>query len=112
MAILEEATGGKLAAAYGNLVKSVYLGTDGVVSPWEFKKMIGKKAPVFSGYSQQDSMELLSYLLDGLHEDLNQIKEKPIVPSIDLESEDNPEENANTFWRGHLQRKGQSHSSD
>lgn len=93
-----------MAAAYGNLVKSVFLGTEGAVSPWEFKKMIAKKAPVFSGYSQQDSMELLSYLLDGLHEDLNQIKNKPILPSIDLESEENPEENANRFWNSHLQR--------
>lgn len=93
-----------MAAAYGNLVKKVFLGSENAVSPWDFKKMIAKKAPLFSGYSQQDSMELLSYLLDGLHEDLNQIKEKPILPSIDLESEENPEENASKFWSSHLQR--------
>lgn len=33
----------------------------------------------FYGYSQQDSLEFLNYLLDGLHEDLNRVKEKPII---------------------------------
>lgn len=41
--------------------------------------MIGEFAPRFNGYSQQDSQELTSFLLDGLHEDLNRIKKKPYV---------------------------------
>ena len=36
-------------------------------------------APRFSGHHQQDSQELLTFLLDGLHEDLNLVKEKPYV---------------------------------
>lgn len=40
---------------------------------------VGKFAPQFSGYQQQDSQELLAFLLDGLHEDLNRIKKKPYV---------------------------------
>ena len=32
---------------------------------------IGKYAPRFNGFQQHDSQELLSFLLDGLHEDLN-----------------------------------------
>ena len=31
------------------------------------------------GYAQHDSQELLAFLLDGLHEDLNLVKEKPYV---------------------------------
>ena len=30
-------------------------------------------------YQQQDSQELMAFLLDGLHEDLNRIKRKPYV---------------------------------
>lgn len=41
--------------------------------------MIGQFAPRFNGYSQQDSQELLSFLLDGLHEDLNRIHNKPYI---------------------------------
>merc|ERR1719245_1186179 len=47
------------------------------VAPKSFKKAIGKVAPRFDGYQQQDSQEFLTFLLDGLHEDLNRIKDKP-----------------------------------
>lgn len=36
-----------------------------------FQWTIGKYAPRFNGFQQHDSQELLSFLLDGLHEDLN-----------------------------------------
>ena len=32
---------------------------------------IGRYAPQFNGFQQQDAQELLNFLLDGLHEDLN-----------------------------------------
>ena len=41
--------------------------------------IVGKFAPQFSGYQQQDSHELLAFLLDGLHEDLNLVLKKPYV---------------------------------
>ena len=34
---------------------------------------IGKYAPRFNGYQQHDAQELLAFLLDGLHEDLNRV---------------------------------------
>lgn len=36
-------------------------------------------ASQFSGYAQHDSHELLVFLLDGLHEDLNRVKDKPYI---------------------------------
>ena len=48
--------------------------------------MIGRHAPQFSGYAQQDSHELLAFLLDGLHEDLNLVKKKPYV-DMDITTE-------------------------
>ena len=41
--------------------------------------VVGKFAPQFSGYQQHDSHELLAFLLDGLHEDLNLVRKKPFV---------------------------------
>jgi ubiquitin C-terminal hydrolase len=38
---------------------------------------------MFSGYAQHDSQELFSFLVDGIHEDLNRIKKKPYVESVD-----------------------------
>lgn len=40
---------------------------------------IGKYAPRFNGSQQHDSQELLAFLLDGLHEDLNRVHDKPYV---------------------------------
>ena len=44
---------------------------------------VGRFAPQFSGYQQHDSQELLTFLLDGLHEDLNRIKKKPYIEMTD-----------------------------
>ena len=43
---------------------------------------------MFAGYGQQDSQEFMSFLVDGLHEDLNRIKKKPYI--------ENPESDDNT----------------
>ena len=51
-----------------------------------FQSKVGMFAPRFSGFQQHDSQELLSFLLDGLHEDLNRVKKKPY---IEVEDSDN-----------------------
>ena len=56
---------------------------------------VGRFAPQFSGYQQQDSQELLAFLLDGLHEDLNRVKKKPYLALKD--DEGRPDEVALTF---------------
>jgi len=38
---------------------------------------------MFSGYGQHDSQEFFSFLVDGLHYDLNRIEKKPFVESVD-----------------------------
>ncbi len=44
----------------------------------------------FTDFQQHDSQEFLSFLLDGLHEDLNRVHEKPYVELKD--SDDRPDE--------------------
>lgn len=55
-----------------------------------FQYSVGRFAPQFSGYQQQDSQELMAFLLDGLHEDLNRIKKKPYVELKD--ADDRPDD--------------------
>ncbi len=71
--------GGKLADAFGALMDKLWRGNVGSVTPRAFKAELARFAPQFGGYAQQDSQELLAFLLDGLHEDLNRIKQKPYV---------------------------------
>ena len=55
------------------------------------------------GYAQQDSQELLAFLLDGLHEDLNRILKKPYIPEDDRPGRTD-EELAAEAWANYLKR--------
>ncbi|XP_006030470.1 ubiquitin carboxyl-terminal hydrolase 8 isoform X2 [Alligator sinensis] len=62
---------GEVAEEFGVIMKALWTGQYKFISPKDFKTTIGKINDQFAGYSQQDSQELLLFLMDGLHEDLN-----------------------------------------
>ncbi|CAB9517157.1 Ubiquitin carboxyl-terminal hydrolase Usp2 [Seminavis robusta] len=96
-------TGGKLATAYAQLLKEMWLSNKTVVRPVQFKKQLSKFAPQFSGTYQHDAQELLSFLLDGIHEDLNRVKDKPYVEDRDCDGK-NDEADAIEAWKNYLRR--------
>ena len=88
---------GKLATAYYSLLEDLWLGKDTKTAPYDLKRVLGKRVARFSGYGQQDSCELLNYLLDLIHEDLNRVKKKPYVEMPD--SDGRPDaELSKLFW--------------
>ncbi|KRX10757.1 hypothetical protein PPERSA_04924 [Pseudocohnilembus persalinus] len=92
-----------LAGSYYEILVNLWQGKDRCFQPWNFKKIVGNYAPQFSGYSQQDAQELLSYLLDGLHEDLNRVKIKPFVEQIESDGR-NDNKVAIQSWNNYLKR--------
>lgn len=79
---------GAIARAYGFLLKQIYkVPPPSTVAPRSFKEVVGRCAPQFSGWGQQDTQEFLGFLLDGLQEDLNRIKKKPYIPKPDSTDE-------------------------
>lgn len=74
---------GKVAQSYGKLIKELWGDAYSTVVPRDLKDTIGEFQPQFAGYQQQDSQELLQFLLDGLHEDLNRVKKKPFTSTIE-----------------------------
>lgn len=70
---------GRIAEAYGDMIKNMWSGNMDCFTPRNFKFEVGSFAPQFSGYAQQDSQELMAFLLDGLHEDFNRITNKPYI---------------------------------
>lgn len=81
----------------------MFCGQFRVVCPSSFKQTIGEFQPRFAGYQQQDSSELITFILDGLHEDLNRVKKKPQTPSV--ESRGRPDAVVATeAWERHLLR--------
>ncbi|XP_030632094.1 ubiquitin carboxyl-terminal hydrolase 32 isoform X1 [Chanos chanos] len=94
---------GHMAKCYGDLVQELWSGTQKNVAPLKLRWTIAKYAPRFNGFQQQDSQELLAFLLDGLHEDLNRVHEKPYVELKD--SDGRPDlEVATEAWENHLRR--------
>ncbi|BGP01124.1 Ubiquitin carboxyl-terminal hydrolase [Rhodotorula toruloides ATCC 204091] len=97
---------GQVAEAFGQLIERLWNGTGSSVAPREFKQALARFAPQFSGYGQQDSQELLAFLLDGTHEDLNRIKKKPATEAPDWEGGGDKEmvELAKTCWEQYRSR--------
>ncbi|KAM5559288.1 ubiquitin carboxyl-terminal hydrolase 8-like [Rosa sericea] len=94
---------GELAFAFGELLRRLWAPGARPVAPRMFKQKLASFAPQFSGYNQHDSQELLAFLLDGLHEDLNRVKCKPYFEAKDAEGRPD-EEVAEEYWRNHLAR--------
>ena len=64
---------GEVAEEFGVIMKALWSGLYKIISARDFKITIGKINDQFSGCEQQDSQELLLFLMDGLHEDLNKV---------------------------------------
>ncbi|TYJ15884.1 hypothetical protein E1A91_A10G212700v1 [Gossypium mustelinum] len=94
---------GELALAFGELLRKLWAPGRTPVAPRPFKAKLARFAPQFSGYNQHDSQELLAFLLDGLHEDLNRVKHKPYVNSRDADGRPD-EEVADEYWANHIAR--------
>lgn len=52
--------------------------------PTTLKKVVSQYAPMFAGHQQHDASELMSFLLDGIHEDLNRVHKKVFADHIAL----------------------------
>ncbi|OMP14224.1 Peptidase C19, ubiquitin carboxyl-terminal hydrolase 2 [Corchorus olitorius] len=94
---------GEIASAFGDLLRKLWAPGATPVAPRTFKSKLARFAPQFSGFNQHDSQELLAFLLDGLHEDLNRVKSKPYVEVKDGDDRKD-EEVADEYWQNHLAR--------
>lgn len=99
---------GAIAETFGALLNRIWApnSKSSSYSPREFKQQLQRFAPQFSGYQQHDSQELVAFLLDGLHEDLNRVLKKPYVEKPDWEGGGDRElvALAQKSWEGYMQR--------
>ena len=97
-------SGGKLVQEFARLIEQVWMRPmHRVITPRDLKYVIGQHQPMFMGYQQQDSQELVTFLLDGLHEDLNLVKQKPYTEAI--EANGRPDDLVSQLcWEQHLLR--------
>ncbi|KAG1684339.1 Ubiquitin carboxyl-terminal hydrolase 32 [Nymphon striatum] len=94
---------GHIAKRYGDLVQDLWSATMKTIAPLKLRWTIGKCAPRFNGFQQHDCQELLAFLLDGLHEDLNRVHVKPYTELKD--SNGRPDVIvAQEAWENHILR--------
>jgi ubiquitin C-terminal hydrolase len=97
-------TGGKLAQAYADTMKELWMPSGRSCSSKDLKRAIAQFAPRFAGCSQHDAQEFLAYLLDGLHEDLNRVKDAPYVEMPDVSDGDHIRVAGARAWDYHGRR--------
>jgi ubiquitin carboxyl-terminal hydrolase 4/11/15 len=95
---------GDVAQAYGDLIHEMWSGRIGSYAPKSLKNSVARYAPQFGGYAQQDSQEFMSFLLDGLHEDLNQVKNKLYMDKKDEDREADDHTLAAEQWEYYRKR--------
>ncbi|EDO39905.1 predicted protein [Nematostella vectensis] len=94
---------GHIARRYGDLVEDLWSGSSRSLAPLKLRWTIGRYAPRFNGFQQHDAQEFLSFLLDGLHEDLNRVHDKPYVELKDSDGRLD-EIVAQEAWDNHIKR--------
>jgi ubiquitin carboxyl-terminal hydrolase 6/32 len=100
-------TNGHVAKRFGDLVRDMWAASNAkTIAPIKLRWTISRYSQNFSGFQQQDSQELLAFLLDGLHEDLNRVM---IKPYDELKDSDGRPDNvvAQEAWQNH-ERRNQS----
>ena len=76
-------TGGKILEEFADLMRVMWSGKFGARAPQRFRSVLTKCRPRYSGANQQDVPELLTDILDMLHEDANRVKKKPYVEALE-----------------------------
>ena len=90
-------TRGEVAVEYAELVRALWSGQFKSISPVDLKRIVGKYRQAFAGYSQQDAHEFYSFLMDMLHNDVNEIKHKVKLPELEFDKMDE-NEGADMAW--------------
>lgn len=87
-------TQGILTTNFVKLLSSMLANAGRYFTPLDFKKVAGSLSPgqQFASFDQQDCLEFLNFVLDGLHEDLNQMssigpEEKRLITELTPEQE-------------------------
>ena len=77
---------GKLAKCFSVILRKLWSGEYKYFSPKKLMEIVAKRSKNFDGNSQHDAHEFMSYLVDGLHEDLNRVRKKPATKPVEMEN--------------------------
>lgn len=98
-------SGGDIAKAYYSLISELWKGNSSSLSPWDFRQIFIRFVKQFVGFTQHDSHEMLAFMLDTLHEDLNRIKNKPYQELNEKSKDESDDQASLRWWESHLKRE-------
>ena len=78
---------GEIAKAFATIAQQLW-NSQQVVVPKGYRHTIAKLSEQFAGDQQQDAQEYINFLLDGLHEGTNLVKNKPYIPNPDSDNKE------------------------
>ena len=97
-------SGGEIAESYAELLTKLWKETKDYINPLEFFKTFVTHVKLFANNSQHDSHEMLIYLLEKLHEDLNRNKEKQYIELNEKGENEDDISACNRWWETHQKR--------
>jgi len=80
-------TKGIMAKFFAELAQSVFQKSNSIYEPRNFKIAVGSINSMFKNDEEQDCSEFLNFVLDGLHEDLNEAGNRPRLKELTEEEE-------------------------
>ena len=97
-------TRGQLAQSFGALICKLWDYQYGTVPSTGLWKAMGSFKCCFEEYQQQDAQEFLAGILDGLHEDYNEVTDRILVPKFEPSEATPIEDVADECWKRYLLR--------
>ncbi|KAK6734014.1 hypothetical protein RB195_017656 [Necator americanus] len=94
---------GRLADAFADFMRLMWNCQNRAIEPAKIKELVAEKASQFANFAQHDAHEFLSFLLDGLHEDLNRVKSKPLTTTVEGDGRSDVDV-SNEAWFNHTLR--------
>lgn len=94
---------GRLVRAFADFMHQMWNGRHKAIEPIQIKNIVAEKASQFANFAQHDAHEFLSFLLDGLHEDVNRVKKKPMTGTVESHGRHDLDV-SNEAWRNHILR--------
>lgn len=100
---------GNVAKEFARVLRELSSDDNSVIAPVELRNELGKTRPEFASNEQQDAQELLNFLLDAIHEDLNSHATRPRLRELTEQEEFYRETLEDSFvsdteWKRHSHR--------
>ena len=95
---------GIIAKSYAYLLTKLWNGKKKYINPSEFFKTFVTHVKSFANNSQHDSHEMLIYLLEKLHEDLNRNKQKIYIELKEKQEKEDDIIACHRWWEAHQKR--------